>query len=171
MASIDYTTSREAGLQLRKQFTVKSGEILDLGEIRIQSPAIDDEAKRPNPTSVISPEIRDTMAGVWAVSGEGIYVNRGLSEKAPSMSHVATGSLVRQLGTLFEGGSVARLSDRQLIDLFITSATGPARPPSLRCAVGPWFWKSAGNSSATCTMPRMLSRPSSSSWGEGRLDP
>ncbi len=40
------------------------------------------------------------------------------------MSHVATGSLVRQLGSLFEGGSVAGLSDRQLVDRFVTSRDG-----------------------------------------------
>ncbi len=35
---IDHTTSREAGPQLREEFTVKSGETLDLGEIRIEKP-------------------------------------------------------------------------------------------------------------------------------------
>jgi RNA polymerase sigma factor (sigma-70 family) len=34
------------------------------------------------------------------------------------MAHVATGSVVRQIGSLFEGGSVSGLSDRQLLDRF-----------------------------------------------------
>jgi RNA polymerase sigma factor (sigma-70 family) len=36
------------------------------------------------------------------------------------MAHVATSSLVRQLGSLFEGGSAAGLSDRQLLERFST---------------------------------------------------
>jgi RNA polymerase sigma factor (sigma-70 family) len=39
------------------------------------------------------------------------------------MTHVATGSVVRQLGTLFEGGSAAGLSDRQLLERY--AAGGP----------------------------------------------
>ncbi len=79
------------------------------------------------------------MAGDGAVSGEGMNANRGLSEKAPSMSQVATGSLVRQLGSLFEGGSVAGLSDRQLIDRFITrrDAAGEAAFAALVARHGP----------------------------------
>ena len=38
------------------------------------------------------------------------------------MAYLASGSLVRQLGSLFEGGSVAGLSDRQLLERF---STGP----------------------------------------------
>lgn len=35
----DYTTARDpAGVQLRKEFTVKPGEALDLGDIRIEKP-------------------------------------------------------------------------------------------------------------------------------------
>jgi RNA polymerase sigma factor (sigma-70 family) len=37
------------------------------------------------------------------------------------MTHVATGSVVRQLGALFTGGSVAGLSDRQLLERYIAS--------------------------------------------------
>ncbi len=36
------------------------------------------------------------------------------------MARVASGSLVRQIGTLFEGGSVAGMSDRQLLERFIS---------------------------------------------------
>ena len=36
---IDYPTRRDpSGLQLRKEFTVKPGEALDLGDIRIEKP-------------------------------------------------------------------------------------------------------------------------------------
>ena len=79
------------------------------------------------------------MAGDRAVSGKGMNVNRGLSEKAPSMAHVATGSLVRQLGSLFEGGSVAGLSDRQLLERFIAGrdAAGEAAFAALVARHGP----------------------------------
>jgi RNA polymerase sigma factor (sigma-70 family) len=42
------------------------------------------------------------------------------------MSHVATGSVIRQLGALFEGGSVAGLSDRQLLERYFAGAHEPA---------------------------------------------
>ncbi len=35
------------------------------------------------------------------------------------MARTITASVVRQIGTLFEGGSVAGLSDRQLIERFV----------------------------------------------------
>ena len=35
------------------------------------------------------------------------------------MAHAASGSVVRQIGSLFDGGSVAGLSDRQLLDRFV----------------------------------------------------
>ena len=38
------------------------------------------------------------------------------------MAYLASGSLVRQLGSLFEGGSVAGLSDRQLLERFTAAA-------------------------------------------------
>ena len=83
------------------------------------------------------------------------------------MAHVATGSVVRQLESLFEGGSVAGLSDRQLLERFIAGgASRPARPPSPRWwpGTGRWCWASAASSSATASTPRTPSRPSSSSW-------
>ncbi len=48
------------------------------------------------------------------------------------MTHVTTPSLVRQIGALFDGGSVAGLSDRQLIDRFVAGAMPPARLRSPR---------------------------------------
>ena len=48
------------------------------------------------------------------------------------MAYLATGSVARQLGSLFEGGSVAGLSDRQLLERFVAAAMPPTRPPSPR---------------------------------------
>ncbi|WP_406699205.1 sigma-70 family RNA polymerase sigma factor [Singulisphaera sp. Ch08] len=42
------------------------------------------------------------------------------------MAHTATGSVVRQLESLFEAGSVAGLSDRQLLERYITGGRNPA---------------------------------------------
>ncbi len=42
------------------------------------------------------------------------------------MARVASGSVVRQLGSLFEGGSAAGLSDRQLLERYIAGGTDPA---------------------------------------------
>jgi RNA polymerase sigma factor (sigma-70 family) len=42
------------------------------------------------------------------------------------MTHVATGSVVRQLGALFEGGSLAGLSDRQLLERYNDGGREPA---------------------------------------------
>ena len=42
------------------------------------------------------------------------------------MAHVASASVVRQLGSLFEGGSVAGLSDRQLLERFTAGGRDPA---------------------------------------------
>jgi RNA polymerase sigma factor (sigma-70 family) len=41
------------------------------------------------------------------------------------MAHAATGSVVRQLGALFEGGSMAGLSDRQLLERFRAGGLDP----------------------------------------------
>ncbi len=43
------------------------------------------------------------------------------------MIHVASPSLIRQLGSLFEGGSAAGLSDRQLLERFIARARSGRR--------------------------------------------
>ncbi len=83
------------------------------------------------------------------------------------MSHVASASLARQLGSLFEGGSAAGLSDRQLLERFTDrGASRPTRPPSPRWwpDTGRWCWASAGSSWAITIMPRTPSRPPSSSW-------
>src|SRR5437870_2611706 len=42
------------------------------------------------------------------------------------MAHLATGSVVRQLGALFEAGSVAGLSDRQLLERYNAGGHDPA---------------------------------------------
>ena len=42
------------------------------------------------------------------------------------MARVATGSVIRQLGTLFEIGSVSGLSDRQLLELYSADRHGPS---------------------------------------------
>ena len=90
------------------------------------------------------------------------------------MAHLASESLVRQLGSLFEGGSVAGLSDRQLLERFTTGerdAVGEAAFAALVAGTGPWSWTSAGNFWATTTMPRTPSRPSSWSGSQSPVDP
>ena len=69
------------------------------------------------------------------------------------MANVTSPSLVRQLGSLFEGGSVAGLSDRQLSSGSSRAATRPARPPSPPWwpGTGRWCWASAASSWATTT--------------------
>ena len=52
------------------------------------------------------------------------------------MTNVATASVVRQLGTLFEGGSVAGLSDRQLIERYIAGAGDPSGEAAFAALVG-----------------------------------
>src|SRR5438067_11684900 len=42
------------------------------------------------------------------------------------MTHTATGSVVRQLESLLEGGSVAGLSDRQLLERYLAGGRDPA---------------------------------------------
>jgi RNA polymerase sigma factor (sigma-70 family) len=55
------------------------------------------------------------------------------------MSHLASGSVVRQIGSLFDGGTVVGLSDRQLIDRFVTrrDAAGEAAFAALVARHGP----------------------------------
>ncbi len=55
------------------------------------------------------------------------------------MANLLTASVVRQLGSLFEGGSVAGLSDRQLLDRFVTrrDAAGEAAFAALVARHGP----------------------------------
>ena len=55
--------------------------------------------------------------------------------------------MLRQFRTLFESGTVAGLSDRQLLERFLASRDeGPARSPSRRWwpVTGRWSWASAG---------------------------
>ena len=52
-------------------------------------------------------------------AGGGLVHELDVSVKGSrGMAHVASGSVVRQLGSLFEGGSAAGLSDRQLLERF-----------------------------------------------------
>ena len=52
------------------------------------------------------------------------------------MSHVATGSLVRQLGALFEGGLVSGLFDRQLLERYAAGAGDPTGEAAFAALVG-----------------------------------
>ncbi len=52
------------------------------------------------------------------------------------MAHVATGSVVRQLGTLFEGGSMAGFSDRQLLERYTAGGDDPAGEAAFAALVG-----------------------------------
>ena len=80
---------------------------------------------------------------------------------------MTTPSLVRQIESLFEGGSVAGLSDRQLLERF-AARRDAGRRGRLRRAGGPARADGAGRLPAAPgrprTMPRTPSRPSSSSW-------
>jgi len=55
------------------------------------------------------------------------------------MAYAATGSVVRQIGALFEGSSVAGLGDRQLLERFIAQpdAAGEAAFAALVARHGP----------------------------------
>ena len=79
------------------------------------------------------------------------------------MVRVASSSMVvRQIGSLFEGGSVAGLSDRQLLDPFVCAGTLPVRRllPRSSPGTGRWFYSSAGGSWVITSMPRIRFRPS-----------
>jgi RNA polymerase sigma factor (sigma-70 family) len=52
------------------------------------------------------------------------------------MSHAATGSVVRQLGALFEGGSAAGLSDGQLLERYTSGGHDPAGQAAFAALVG-----------------------------------
>ena len=85
----------------------------------------------------------------------------------PDMAHLATGSIVPQIESLFDGGSVAGLTDRELLERFTArrdAGGGSWRSPRWWRGTGRWCWASAARSWATATMPRMPFRPSSSSW-------
>ena len=49
---------------------------------------------------------------------------------------MVTGSVARQLGTLFEGGSVAGLSDRQLLERYIAGGRDAAGEAAFAALVG-----------------------------------
>ncbi len=52
------------------------------------------------------------------------------------MARGASGSVARQLGSLFEGGSAAGLSDRQLLERYIAGGRDPAGEAAFRALVG-----------------------------------
>jgi RNA polymerase sigma factor (sigma-70 family) len=52
------------------------------------------------------------------------------------MTHVATMSVARQLGALFEGGSAAGLSDRQLLERYTAGGRDPAGEAAFAALVG-----------------------------------
>ncbi len=85
------------------------------------------------------------------------------------MTNVTTPSMVRQIGSLFDGGAVAGLSDRHLIERFVArrDATSETAFAALVARQGPWSWTSAGSSSATAITPKTPSRQCSSSWLAG----
>ncbi len=82
------------------------------------------------------------------------------------MAPVTTPSVVRQIGSLFDGGSVAGLTDRQLIERFNDrrDATGEAAFAALVTRHGPMVMHVCRQLLGPTTMPRTPSRPSSSSW-------
>ena len=82
------------------------------------------------------------------------------------MAYAASGSVVRQIESLFEGGSVAGLSDRQLLERFTAQrdAAGEAAFAALVTRHGPMVLDVCRSSWVTGTTPRTPSRPSSSSW-------
>src|SRR5689334_18927073 len=52
------------------------------------------------------------------------------------MTHLATMSVARQLGSLFESGSVAGLSDRQLLERYLSAGRDPAGEAAFAALVG-----------------------------------
>ncbi|MGP0068707.1 MAG: sigma-70 family RNA polymerase sigma factor [Isosphaeraceae bacterium] len=52
------------------------------------------------------------------------------------MAYVATGAVIRQLGTLFEGGSVVGLSDRQLLERYSAGRCDPSGEAAFAALVG-----------------------------------
>src|SRR4051794_36097248 len=49
-----------------------------------------------------------------------------VTRERSAMAHPAAGSVIRQLESLFEGGSVAGLSDRQLLERYSAAGRHPA---------------------------------------------
>jgi RNA polymerase sigma factor (sigma-70 family) len=58
------------------------------------------------------------------------------TKELADMAHAATGSVVRQLGALFEGGSMAGLSDRQLLERYTAGGREPAGEAAFAALVG-----------------------------------
>ena len=82
------------------------------------------------------------------------------------MLRVASPSVVPRMESLFDGGSVAGLSDRQLIERFAArrDSTGEAAFAALVARHGPMFWASAGSFWVTVIMPKTPSRLSFWCW-------
>ena len=79
----------------------------------------------------------------------------------------------RSLHTLFRVGVVGDLSDGQLLERFVAGRDESAEAgfAALVERHGPMVLRVCRRSSATRTTPRMRSRPRSSSWPAGRVDP
>ena len=82
------------------------------------------------------------------------------------MAHLSTPAIARQLGALFDDGSLVGLSDRQLIERFNHRRDEAAFAAWWR-GMARWCWASAASSWATAISPRTPSRPSSSCWRQG----
>ena len=82
------------------------------------------------------------------------------------MAQVALGSVARQLGTLFEGGLAAGISDRELLERFTAGAGRATRPLSRRSfrVTDRWCWPSAGSSWTITITPKTPFRQSSWYW-------
>ena len=79
------------------------------------------------------------MLDVGAVYAKGSDATRFREASPRNIAHLASGSVVRQIGSLFDGGTVVGLSDRQLIDRFVTrrDAAGEAAFAALVARHGP----------------------------------
>ena len=106
----------------------------------------------------------DRILDIGAVSAAFRETFRFPVREPANMAHAASGLVARQIGSLFDGGSAAGLSDRQLLDRFVARAMPPAKPRSLRWWPGTerWSYTSAASFLVTTSMPRMHSRLSSS---------
>ena len=79
------------------------------------------------------------MNGVGALSNGGRAPTKILASELTGMAHEAAGSIVRQIESLFEGGSVTGLTDRQLLERFTArrDAAGEAAFAALVTRHGP----------------------------------
>ncbi len=76
----------------------------------------------------------DRILDIGAVSAAFRETFRFPVREPANMAHAASGLVARQIGSLFDGGSAAGLSDRQLLDRFV--APRCRRRSRVRCAGG-----------------------------------